>query len=161
MKGTSGRYATAQTLLVCAFAAAYFLAPGPRLVPQGGAIGIVGSALCLGGVVLLLWALVSLRGVVQIAPEPRAGARLVTNGPYARLRHPIYSAIVSVLIGLFLRQPTVVVGIGAAVVIVFLTVKARFEERLLLARYPEYAEYMARTQGVHPWERPRRDLPRA
>jgi len=36
-------------------------------------------------------------------------------------------------------------------VIVFLAVKVRLEEELLLARYPEYATYRARTWGLIPW----------
>ena len=38
----------------------------------------------------------------------------------------------------------------AGTLAVLLLAKARFEERLLLARYPEYAEYRRRTWGVIP-----------
>ncbi len=43
-------------------------------------------------------------GVIQIAPEPRADGQLVTRGVYSRLRHPIYTAIVILVIGLFLGK---------------------------------------------------------
>jgi protein-S-isoprenylcysteine O-methyltransferase Ste14 len=78
---------------------------------------------------------------------------LVSGGVYRRFRHPIYTAIVIVGIGLFLRKPTVAVAVAAAVVIAFLLVKVRFEEALLQARYPEYAEYRDRTWGLIPWFR--------
>jgi protein-S-isoprenylcysteine O-methyltransferase Ste14 len=51
---------------------------------------------------------------------------------------------------LFLRKPTVSLGVAAAIVIVFLLIKVRFEERLLLERYPDYADYQRRTWGLLP-----------
>jgi len=96
----------------------------------------------------MLAALVSLRGAVQIAPAPRSDAELVTRGVYARFRHPIYTAIVIVAVGLFLRRPTAAIAAGTAIVVCFLVAKVRFEEQLLLARYPEYAEYRRRTRGL-------------
>ena len=94
--------------------------------------------------------IVTLRAVVQVAPAPREGGHLVTRGIYGWLRHPIYTAIVIVILGLFLRQPTVVVAIAGAAAVVFLIVKVRFEESLLLERYPEYAAYRRRTCGILP-----------
>jgi len=150
---TSRRYALAQTVLLCGFAVAVIADPGPRLLPPGGALRTTGTVLCAAGVLLLLAAIGSLRRVVQIAPEPRADGELVMHGPYRWLRHPIYTAIMVIAIGFALRQPTPLVAIAATTVIVFLAYKARFEERLLLERYPGYAEYMRRTRGLFPWSR--------
>jgi len=102
------------------------------------------------GLILLLLAFGPIRRAIQIAPEPQACATLVTRGVYKRFRHPIYTSIVMLVGGLFLRKPTIVVGIAAAVVIVFLVTKVQFEERLLLAHYPEYSEYKSRTWGIVP-----------
>ena len=52
--------------------------------------------------------------------------------------------------GLFLRKPTIAIGIAAAVVVLFLMVKVRFEQVLLRARYPQYGDYQRRTWGVIP-----------
>lgn len=145
----SRNYAVAQTLLLFAFAGAFFLNTGSRLFTAETS-GIVGAALCSIGLLLMLLAFASIRGSIQIAPEPRVGGRLVTTGAYGRLRHPIYTAIMILVVGLFLRQPTVPVAIMAAVVIAFLVVKAQFEETLLMTIYPEYAEYRRRTWGTVP-----------
>ena len=150
---TSRNYALVQTVLFCAFAAAYFLDVGPRLFPPGGMRGTIGAVLCMAGLLLMLSAFGSIGRAIQIAPEPKPGAQLVTKGVYRRLRHPIYTAVVILLVGLFLRKPTALTGIGAAVVIVFLVAKVRFEEELLLARYPNYTDYKDRTWGVLPWPR--------
>ncbi len=147
---TSRNYAAVQTLLLIAFAGAFFLGRGPRLF-TATTLGAVGAVMCACGLLLMLLAFVSIRGSIQIAPEPKVGGQLVTSGVYGRLRHPIYTAIVILVIGLFLREPTIPVAITTPVVIAFLIVKSRFEETLLLARYPEYAEYRRRTWGIVPW----------
>src|SRR5438552_8734 len=145
----SSRYAIAQTVLLGGFAAAFFLSAGTALLPAT-MFGAVGAALCAAGLVLMFAAFASIRSAVQIAPEPRAGARLATTGIYRYLRHPIYTAIVLLVAGLFLRKPTTAVAIAAAAVVGFLLIKVRFEEQLLLARYPEYAAYKRRTWGIIP-----------
>ena len=147
----SRTYAVLQTVLLAAFTAVFFLDSGPRLVASSERVEIVGLALCATGLLLMVAAFRALGGAIQIAPEPRPNARLVTHGIYRNLRHPIYTAIVAVTLGLFLRKPTMLIGCAAAVVIVFLLVKSKYEEERLLARYPEYAAYRARTSGVLPW----------
>ena len=77
------------------------------------------------GLVLLAAAFVPLRHVIQIAPAPKAGGRLVHAGVYRFLRHPIYTAVLLLVVGLFLGKPTLIVGAAGAVVVAFLFVKVR------------------------------------
>ena len=72
----------------------------------------------------------------------------MTRGIYGRLRHPIYTAIVLVVVGFVLRGITPIGALLAFAIVVFLVFKARYEETLLSARYPQYAEYRRRTRGV-------------
>jgi protein-S-isoprenylcysteine O-methyltransferase Ste14 len=146
---TSSRYAVAQNIILCGFAATFFLTGGSTLVPAVP-YRAVGSAVCAAGLVVMFAAMVSIGNAVQIAPEPRAGAKLATTGIYSYLRHPIYTGILILVAGLFLRKPTLAVGSAAAIVVAFLLIKAQFEERLLLDRYPKYAEYRRRTWGIAP-----------
>ena len=139
--------ALAQFVLLAAFAIVYFAAPGPLLFASQA---IAGSVLAVAGLILMAAAFVSLREVIQVQPEPKADGHLVTSGLYARLRHPIYSGIVLLLAGLFVRQPGSFVAILGAIIITFLIVKSRFEERLLTQRYPDYAAYRRRSWGVLP-----------
>ncbi len=141
-----------QTVLLCAFAVVFIADGGPWLL-MSMTSRAVGAALCAAGLLLLLSAFVSIGSAVRIEPEPRPGSELVTRGVYRYLRHPIYTAIVMLVLGLFLRKAAISVAIAAAVVIVFLVVKVRFEEKVLLARYPEYAAYKSRTWGLVPWLR--------
>ncbi len=144
----SNAFAASQFVLFGAFAIVYFAAPGVLLFSSPK---IAGDIVVIAGLVLMAAAFVSLREVIQVQPEPKAGGHLVTSGVYRRLRHPIYTGIVLILIGLFVREPGAFVAVAAVVIVVFLVVKSRFEERLLRERYPDYAEYMKRSWGVLPW----------
>lgn len=148
MSPRSQVYGVVQTALFALFAAVYFLDPSPRTVGGDPVVTVVGDALSLVGVLLLVVALQTIGKSVQIAPAPREDARLVTHGIYRILRHPIYTAIMLVLIGLVLRGATAAGDALAALSIVFLLVKARYEETLLSARYPEYDAYRKQTRGV-------------
>ena len=70
------------------------------------------------------------------------------------VRHPIYTGIIALVLGLFLRKPTLLVAITTVVVIAYVILKVRIEERLLLARYRNYAGYRSRTFGLFRWFRP-------
>ena len=149
MRQTSKGYAWAQTILLVLFAAAVLLSPISYLFEWPNA-RLAGNILGMAGVLLIAFAFLSLRGAIQIAPEPKGGAQLVETGVYKYLRHPIYTGIIFCVIGLFLRQPSIAVAFATAIVIIFLFFKARFEEKLLLAVYPDYAAYRSRTWGLFP-----------
>jgi len=149
MLRASKRYAVAQTGLLVVFAAVVFLSPRDFLfLPASGVIAR--NAICGVGILLVILAFASLRGAIQIAPEPKRGAQLVESGVYKYMRHPIYTGIIFCVIGLFLRQPSIWVAVATALVILFLLFKARFEEKVLLAAYPGYADYRRRTWGLFP-----------
>jgi protein-S-isoprenylcysteine O-methyltransferase Ste14 len=151
MPGKNEIYKQLQTLLLVAFGAVYFWLDGPWLFAPRPATEIIGAILSAGGVLLIVSAVITLRRVVQVEPAPRADGELVRRGVYSCLRHPIYTAIIVIVIGLLLRKPTVLNGVAAAAVITFLAIKVRFEEKLLRERYPEYAAYARRTWGLIPW----------
>lgn len=138
-------FAIAQFVLIAIFGLVFFLEPGPAVFVS---MIIVGTVIAIAGLVLMAAAFVSLREVIQVAPEPKAGGHLVTSGLYRYLRHPIYTGIVLLVVGLFLREPALYVAVAGVVLIGFLVVKSKFEEQLLRERYPEYAEYMRRSWGV-------------
>ena len=145
----SRAYAAAQTVILFAFAAVFFWAPGAVLI-ESSAVRIAGQVLAIAGVALVLVAVVTLRAVIQVEPAPRADAWLVTRGIYRYLRHPIYTGMLVVTIGLLLMKPTVAVAIAGVVFIAFLVAKTRFEEKLLMQRYPAYSDYRRRAWGLVP-----------
>ena len=79
----------------------------------------------------------------SIVPEAR---KLVTAGPYAWARHPLYAAEIVIVLGLMLqyRQPWAAL-MGAAVIALQVT-RTVFEERVLTEAFPEYADYRGRVK---------------
>ena len=145
----SRRFVVAQNVLLVLFMAIGLVVPKDLLFVSHTA-RLIGSVVAGVGVLLILLAVVSLRRLIQIAPEPKSNGELIQSGPYKHLRHPIYTGIILCVAGLFLRTPTIWIGIASLIVLVFLVLKARFEEDLLLERYAGYTEYRARTFGLFP-----------
>jgi len=148
---TSKIYGLIQTALLCLFAAAVFLGPRTPLFTLGQIPKVTGGILCLAGLFLLFAGITGLGRNIQISPAPKSDATLVTAGVYKWFRHPIYTGIVIIVVGIFLRTPTIAVAVAAAVVIAYLAIKVRFEEKLLLSRYPGYSDYQRRSWGLLPW----------
>ncbi len=79
---------------------------------------------------------------LRVAPTPLDDAELVEHGWYGRVRHPLYLAVLLALLGWSLIWSSVLSMAATLVGFIFFTFKARHEERLLSARYSEYAGYM-------------------
>ena len=104
-------------------------------------LGVIPAAL---GLVLAVWAGRSLGRSMTALPVPKDEGRLVQEGPYRYLRHPIYVGAVLFFGGLSLVF-SVYGLLLTAVLALFWVAKARKEERHLLERFPEYAGYRRRT----------------
>ncbi|MHB8570824.1 MAG: methyltransferase family protein, partial [Metallibacterium sp.] len=110
-----------------------------------------GVVLLLLAVLLGAWTLLHNRpGNFNVRPQPRAQGHLVTDGPYRWMRHPMYVTVLLGAAGWALCAG----GSGRALIVLalllVLNAKAALEERLLLARWPEYAAYRARTRRFVP-----------
>lgn len=90
-------------------------------------------------------------GNFKIYPEPKQGTRLITNGPYSLVRHPMYSSLLLLLCGVSLYQNYAVNYVGFALVAGAVYGKGKIEEQLLVDKYPEYREYMKCTWRFVPW----------
>jgi len=143
-------YGFLQSLFLSVFAGVVLLGPEKPGLARSRAALAAGNLLCAAGIVLLLAAIRRIGQSIQIAPAPKTDAVLVTTGIYRWFRHPIYTSILILVVGLFLRKPALWVAAAGTVVIVFLLIKARFEEKLLRARYPDYAGYLRRSWGIVP-----------
>lgn len=107
------------------------------------------------GVALGAWALSANRpGNFNIRPTPKVGGQLVRSGPYAAIRHPMYSAILlAALAGVYgVDTPgRMLVGTAFFALLAVLWVKAGLEERWMAAQHPAYAAYQKATSRFIPW----------
>jgi protein-S-isoprenylcysteine O-methyltransferase Ste14 len=79
---------------------------------------------------------------------------LIQTGVYRRLRHPIYASMLGMFVTTGLAWswwPKTVVGLTFFIAGTEIRVAA--EERLLIERFPQYAEYRARTRAYIPFIR--------
>jgi protein-S-isoprenylcysteine O-methyltransferase Ste14 len=96
------------------------------------------------GSLLVLW---RLGKNFSIMPEAR---KLVTGGPYAHARHPLYTVEMITIAGTALQFAAPWSWLIALVVVTLLWIRSHFEEQVLEEAYPEYAAYRARTKRFIP-----------
>ena len=117
----------------------------------GGIEGIVGTALCTLGIALAIWARRHLGRNWGMPMSRKEEPELVTTGPYAVLRHPIYTGILVALLGSMIGEspfwllPLLLFG-------AYFFYSARREEGIMLQQFPQqYAAYMKRTKMLVPF----------
>ncbi len=140
--------------------AGFFFAFSPRLlglstliVPQSALFGWLGAALNLAGIAFAIWARLTLgrnwSGGVAVAKE---GHELIQTGPYAIVRHPIYTGLLLGLLGTVLTRGTVASFIGFAAVAIGFTVRVLIEDRLMSREFGAVHEaYRQRTYKLIPF----------
>jgi len=129
---------------------ALLAAPLAGLVPQG-AMDLPGALCLLGSLVLVIAAFLAMRRRdFTVMPEPRPGSRLIEHGPYARIRHPMYTAVLLGGLGAALLHGGAVDGLLLVLLVCVMVTKLRHEERLLQAAHPGYAAYRTRTAALMP-----------
>lgn len=81
----------------------------------------------------------------RIVPTPNERVPLIETGLYTRIRHPIYTGVLLTGLGATLAHGHPGLLAIEAILVIFFTVKARYEEALLQRAYPTYDAYMHRT----------------
>ena len=78
---------------------------------------------------------------------------MIDSGPYAFVRHPIYTGLIIALLATAATEATLVALLGAVLIALGLWVKARAEERFLLSEFaPEaYESYRRRVPMLVPF----------
>jgi len=110
------------------------------------------SALVAAGIAVGAWALTANRpGNFNIRPEVKPGGQMVTHGPYAYVRHPMYLALMLAMPGFCLAYGTPWRWAAFAALGVVLFVKMGIEEKAMSMRHPGYARYARATKRIVPF----------
>jgi protein-S-isoprenylcysteine O-methyltransferase Ste14 len=130
-----------------------------RLVPATSerALALAGLALTLAGAVLAAWAKFRLGKWFSATFGLKEGHELVTDGPYAVTRHPIYTGILLAILGSALTWNSTLTLILAALLAVPFFLHTVYEESLFEHHFGEaYFEYQKRVPRLVPFVRVRR-----
>src|SRR6266513_3500604 len=123
-----------------------------RVIPHVDALAWIGVVLCIVGLAFCIWARFTLgrnwSGVVTL----KGGHELISNGPYALVRHPIYTGLLTMFVATVIVLGHVAGIIAMPFVFVSLWIKLRHEEKLMLKQFPEqYAAYQRRVKRIIPF----------
>jgi protein-S-isoprenylcysteine O-methyltransferase Ste14 len=118
---------------------------------HGEVLPVIGIIVVACGFGFAVWARVHIGRNWGMPMTIKEEPELVTSGPYRLVRHPIYTGILTAVVGTALAVNLLVLGV-AAVLAVFFVYSATVEERNLGAIFPgAYPAYRARTNMLIPF----------
>ncbi|HET7750535.1 MAG TPA: isoprenylcysteine carboxylmethyltransferase family protein [Terriglobales bacterium] len=111
-----------------------------------------GAAVTVVGLLFAVWARQHLGSNWSSAVTIKQGHELITTGPYALVRHPIYTGILTGFLGTAIALSQVRGVIGFVLVFFVLWSKLRLEEEWMRSQFGEtYANYAHRTAALVPY----------
>ena len=114
-------------------------------------LAAIGAALFACGIALAVWARLHLGRNWGMPMTQRAEPELVTSGPYRFVRHPIYTGLLTAMLGTALVDNLLGL-IVVAVLLAYFYYAGTVEERNLAATFPKaYPEYRSRTKMLIPF----------
>jgi len=127
------------------------LGPAPTHGSDDVLTGVIGTAIVAAGLGLAIYARIYLGQNWGMPMSRKQDPDLVTGGPYAFIRHPIYSGIILAMLGSAIGLSPVwvppLIGFGA-----YFIYSARREEEFLSQQFGEtYRAYRRRTKMLIPF----------
>jgi protein-S-isoprenylcysteine O-methyltransferase Ste14 len=121
----------------------------------------IGVALIALGCGCSVWARVHLGRNWSGAVSVKEGHELIRSGPYAYVRHPIYTGIITALLGTAIVSGTVRAALGLVIMTAAFVRKLHLEESFMRETFPgEYERYSAQVPALIPFTRSPRSAPR-
>ena len=122
-----------------------------RILPYRPWIPQLGAALTAIGVAFAIWARYHLGKYWSASVALREGHQLIRTGPYARIRHPIYTGMLLAVFGTALAESRYRALVAFVIVLLGLAWKAKSEEALLASQFgAEFEEHRRHTGFLLP-----------
>ncbi|HLV91515.1 MAG TPA: isoprenylcysteine carboxylmethyltransferase family protein [Aequorivita sp.] len=105
----------------------------------------------IGVGLLVLGALITLTAALQLNvhlspfPSPLPGSKLIEEGVYKYIRHPIYTGIFMAFFGFGIIADSGFKLMITLILLVLFYFKTKYEESKLLKTFPDYSNYQTRT----------------
>ena len=111
---------------------------------------IFGPILMVLSATIFIHAKRDLKEAFHPMPQPKADAPFITNGIYARVRHPMYLSFLLGSVGISFIKQSSITYISTILLYLILNIKYRFEDKLLTNAWHQAKEYQARTPALIP-----------
>jgi protein-S-isoprenylcysteine O-methyltransferase Ste14 len=143
------------------FGAAIVLLSYPRIpvpwlyrhfLPEGYATFFGGAAITAAGLLFSVWARRHLGRNWSRSVTIKEGHELIVSGPYALVRHPIYTGLLTGFLGTAVATTEVRGALAFALVFISLWTKLRLEEQWMRAQFEQsYESYSRRVAMLVPF----------
>ena len=121
-------------------------------VPDSPVTAYGGLALTIAGVGFAIWARLILGGNWSGTVTIKEGHTLEKHGPYAIVRHPIYSGLLLAVLGTAIAFREIRGLIAVALAFAMLLMKARMEERFMMEEFGSvYRQYIRQVKALIPF----------
>ena len=112
----------------------------------------LGAAVTIAGLLFAVWAREHLGSNWSRSVTIKRGHELITTGPYAVVRHPIYTGILTGFLGMAIAISQVRGFIVFVLVFLAFLIKLRMEEQWMRSQFGEaYATYAHQTAALVPY----------
>jgi protein-S-isoprenylcysteine O-methyltransferase Ste14 len=144
-------------LILPGFLAVFFASPLEfmylHLLPHTFWLEMTGLAILLFSLALRIWARAHIRGLYSGHVEVKAEHQLVQSGPYRFVRHPGYSGLVLMALGITLGYSSLIGLLSIPILLLpGLAYRTDVEEELLAEHFGEtYRQYARRTRRLIPF----------
>ena len=122
------------------------------VAPHTGLWILTGAALAVAGVSIALWARVILGSNWSGRVTIKQDHELIQRGPYAFVRHPIYTGLLLGMFGTSLVFGLIRCFVGLLIVFLGLWLKSQTEEQFMIQQFGEhYRQYRQHTRALIPF----------
>ncbi len=113
---------------------------------------IIGIFISVVGLLGLIWAHSTLKDNFTTTVLLKKNHKLITDGPYKFIRHPMYLSYLVFFLGLTLISGNYVFGLlSNGIILSLIFLRLPLEEKILIQRFPEYEKYSKKVSRIIPF----------
>ena len=126
-----------------------------------GALLLFGTSIFSSVLALVVFACGAIMGIytlfnnnlknINIIPEIKEDAILITTGAYAYIRHPMYFSVLLTMLGVLIAEVSALRISLYLLLIITLLLKAHKEEKLWMEKSEAYRAYKEKTKSIIPF----------